>query len=84
MLEKLVKIRQEAMEQILSASSADSLNDLRVRYLGKKGLLTEVLKGMKDVSAEERPRVGQLVNDARKEIENNLDSMRTEFENRLM
>ena len=70
MLEKLVKIRQEAMEQILSASSADSLNDLRVRYLGKKGLLTEVLKGMKDVSAEERPRVGQLVNDARKEIEN--------------
>ena len=57
MLEKLVKIRQEAMEQILSASSADSLNDLRVRYLGKKGLLTEVLKGMKDVSAEERPRV---------------------------
>ena len=84
MLEKLVKIRQEAMEQILSASSADSLNDLRVRYLGKKGLLTEVLKGMKDVSAEERPRVGQLVNDARKEIENSLDSMRTEFENRLM
>ena len=84
MLEKLVKIRQEAMEHILSASSADSLNDLRVRYLGKKGLLTEVLKGMKDVSAEERPRVGQLVNDARKEIENNLDSMRTEFENRLM
>ena len=48
MLEKLVKIRQEAMEQILSASSADSLNDLRVRYLGKKGMLTEVLKGMKD------------------------------------
>ena len=84
MLEKLVKIRQEAMEQIISASTAESLNDLRVRYLGKKGLLTEVLKGMKDVSAEERPRVGQLVNDARKEIENSLDSMRTEFENRMM
>ena len=58
MKERLAAIRQEALEKISSASSVEALNDLKVMYLGKKGQLTEVLKGMKDVSAEERPQIG--------------------------
>ena len=84
MKERLAGIRQEALEKISAASSVEALNDLKVMYLGKKGQLTEVLKGMKDVSAEERPQIGQLVNDARNAIESCLEGMRTDFENRLL
>ena len=58
MKEKLEKIRQEALAKIAETNALDKLNDIRVSYLGKKGELTEVLKGMKDVAAEERPKVG--------------------------
>ena len=84
MKEKLAKIRQEALEKISNANSVEALNELKVLYLGKKGQLTEVLKAMKEVAAEERPQIGQLVNDARNEIEGQLDSMRQEFESKLL
>lgn len=84
MKERLATIRQNAMKQIAAAASMEALNDLKVSYLGKKGQLTEVLKGMKNVSAEERPAVGQMVNDARKEIESVLDSARKGFENKML
>ena len=51
MKEKLEKIRQEALAKIAETNALDKLNDIRVSYLGKKGELTEVLKGMKDVAA---------------------------------
>ena len=63
MKEKLDQIRQEALKQIADSDALDKLNDVRVAFLGKKGKLTAVLKGMKDVPAEERPLVGQLVNE---------------------
>ena len=50
------------------------LNDLRVKVLGKKGELTEILRGMKDLSPEERPVVGALVNTVRDEIESAISS----------
>ena len=65
MKEKLQSIREEALKQIQSADVPEKLNDVRVRFLGKKGELTAVLKGMKDVAAEERPKVGQMVNEVR-------------------
>ena len=67
MKEILQKIRAEALERI-NASDAD-LESLRVRYLGKKGELTAVLRGMAGLSADERPVVGQLANKVRTEIE---------------
>ena len=73
MKEKLQSIREEALKQIQSADVPEKLNDVRVRFLGKKGELTAVLKGMKDVAAEERPKVGQMVNEVRQEIEGILD-----------
>ena len=52
------------LAQIQAADAPEKLNDVKVRFLGKKGELTAVLKGMKDVAAEDRPKVGQLVNEA--------------------
>ena len=73
MKEELEKIREEALRKIKDADALDKLNDIRVSYLGKKGELTGILRGMKNVAPEDRPKVGQMVNDARKEIESSLE-----------
>lgn len=80
MKEKLEQIREEAIEQIQAAGDLDKLNDVRVRFLGKKGELTAVLKSLKDVPQEERPKVGQLVNETRSVIEQTLEN----FKGRLL
>lgn len=73
MKEKLQGILQSAKEQLAAAADARALDEARVKFLGKKGELTALLKGMKDVAAEERPVVGQLINDVRAEIETIID-----------
>ena len=80
MKEKLQSIKEEALAQIQAADASEKLNDVKVRFLGKKGELTAVLKGMKDVAAEDRPKVGQLVNEAREEIETALNNAKTAME----
>lgn len=76
MKEKLQKIMEEAIAGINASETMEKLNEIKVAYLGKKGELTSVLKSMKDVPAEERPMVGQLVNDARQTIEAAFDEKR--------
>lgn len=83
MKEKLSKIVEEAIESIESSEQLDKLNDIKVAYLGKKGELTSVLKGMKDVLPEDRPKVGQMVNDARNMIEEKLEARKKAFEKRI-
>jgi len=73
MKDQLEKIKQEALRQIDASDALEKLNDIRVAYLGKKGELTSVLKSMKDVAPEDRPKVGQMVNDARTLIEGKLE-----------
>ena len=80
MKEKLQSIKEEALAQIQAADVPEKLNDVRVKYLGKKGELTAVLKSMKDVAPEDRPKVGQMVNETREEIETALNSAKTEME----
>ncbi len=80
MKEKLQKIQEEALNQIEVADTLDALNDVRVNVLGKKGELTAVLKGMKDVAPEDRPKVGQWVNETREVIEKALDEKKTAME----
>ncbi len=70
--EQLEKIRESALKQIEETEGLDKLNDVRVTILGKKGELTSILKSMKDVAPEDRPKVGQMVNEVREEIEKNL------------
>ena len=68
MKERLEQLKAEALRQIEASDALEKLNEVRVSFLGKKGELTGVLKGMKDVAPEERPKVGQLVNDTREQI----------------
>lgn len=80
MKDKLQKIREDAIRQIEESMELSSLNDVRVSVLGKKGELTAVLKGMKDVKPEERPMVGQLVNETRETIEKKLEETKQKLE----
>ena len=76
MKEKLKAIREEAVSKILESENLDKLNEIRVAYLGKKGQLTEVLKGMNDVAPEDRPKVGQMVNETRTAIEEKMEEVK--------
>ena len=80
MKERLQELHDEAVKKIQESDALDKLNDVRVAYLGKKGQLTAVLKGMKDVPPEERPQVGQLVNDTRAKIEAVLEETKKQLE----
>jgi len=83
MKERLAQIRERALSQIKSTDSLDKLNEVRVSFLGKKGELTEVLKGMKDVAPEERPQVGQIVNETRAVIEELLENAKKEISSKM-
>ncbi len=71
------------MEQIDASQQLDKLNEIKVAFLGKKGELTSILKSMKDVAPEDRPKVGQLVNEARTQIEEKLEAKKAAFEKAL-
>ena len=82
--ERLEEIREAALKRIGESFDLDKLNDARVEFLGKKGELTSVLKGRKDVAAEDRPKIGQMVNDARAEIEKALTEAKEKLEKSAM
>lgn len=79
MKEKLQKIMDEALAQINASEQLDKLSEIKVAFLGKKGELTSVLKSMKDVAPEDRPAVGQMVNDAREKIEGAMEEKKAEL-----
>ena len=80
MQNKLNEIREKAIAQINAATNLDVLNEVRNTVLGKKGELTLVLRGMKDVAPQDRPKVGQWVNEARDAIEATLESQLKKLE----
>lgn len=77
---RLQEMKQAALQSISQINDAQALQDVRVRYLGKKGELTEILRGMGSLSAEERPVVGQLVNEVREALEAAFTSKQQELE----
>lgn len=79
MKEQVELIRRNAKEEIENANNLTELNDIRVKYLGKKGELTSVLRGMGALSPEERPVMGELVNKVRDELEELIASSEAEF-----
>ncbi|WP_196603646.1 phenylalanine--tRNA ligase subunit alpha [Pectinatus haikarae] len=74
MEQQLTQIKEDALTAIKAAGDLNELNEQRVKYLGKKGSLTAILRGMGKVSPEDRPRIGQLVNDVRSELEASLEN----------
>ena len=70
MKEQIENVQKRAKEEIVNASTLEKLDEVRVKYLGKKGELTLVLRGMGGLTKEERPVIGSLVNKVRDELEN--------------
>ncbi|ANS73627.1 phenylalanine--tRNA ligase subunit alpha [Paenibacillus yonginensis] len=80
MRERLEQLKQEALAELNGVLDAGQLNELRVKYLGKKGALTEILRGMGALSAEERPVIGQVANEVRGAIEAVIEEKQQKFE----
>jgi phenylalanyl-tRNA synthetase alpha chain len=74
MREKLEKLLRDAVGELAGVETEDSFHDLRVRYLGKKGELTGIMKGVGALPPEERPLIGQVVNSVRDRLEEAFDS----------
>ncbi|HOV80349.1 MAG TPA: phenylalanine--tRNA ligase subunit alpha [Bacillota bacterium] len=72
MEEKLLELNEEALKELTGAQSLEALNEIRVKYLGKKGELTRVLRGMGGLNPDMRPRIGQIANRVRESMERAL------------
>ncbi len=83
MQEKLDALRKQALQELENLREPKALEEFRVRVMGKKGSLTELLRGMGSLPAEERPRVGQLVNQLRAELEAALSARETAVQEAL-
>ena len=79
MKEEIESLKKQALEEIAKSENSKELNDLRVKYLGKKGELTSILRGMGELSPEERPKMGALVNSAKQEVENEIQEKEKEL-----
>lgn len=84
MKEKLQQLHLQAQAAIDQAADISALEGLRVKFLGKKGEVTAILKQMGSLEASERPIIGQLANEIRASIEKELETARTAFEKRLL
>ena len=84
MKQKINELIERATQKIRESADLNSINDLRVQYLGKTGEVTNLLKGMKDVPAEERPEVGKLVNTARDAITDLITAKIEELQQKAM
>lgn len=82
--EKLEQINKQVLEQLEASKDLNDLNRIRVEVLGKKGQLTDLLKSMKDVAPQDRPRVGQMVNEARASIEAAMEARKRRMEEALL
>ena len=79
MKEKIEQIKQKTLEEIKKVTDLKNLEEIKVKALGKKGELTEVLKGLKDLAQEERPKVGAWVNEAKASVEEFIKKREEEF-----
>ena len=73
MNEQLQALKEQALNELAAVDSLDALKNLRVKYLGKKGPMTEILRGMGKLPAEERPKIGQIVNEIKGLLENEIN-----------
>ena len=69
----LLQMKEEVIEKINTAKSVDVVEQLRVEFLGKKGKITDILKGLKDLSVEEKKEIGKLANDVKTELESKIE-----------
>lgn len=77
---ELNQLQQQATKAIAAVNSLEDLEQLRVNYLGKKGQLSQILRGMGKLDAEDRPRIGALANEVKEELQANLDRQRQDLQ----
>ncbi|MEQ9549483.1 MAG: phenylalanine--tRNA ligase subunit alpha [Coleofasciculus sp. G3-WIS-01] len=77
---QLVALKQEATPAIAKTDTLDQLEQLRVNYLGKKGQLSQILRGMGKLSPEDRPRIGALANEVKEALQQSLDNKRQDLQ----
>ena len=83
MKEKLEQIKASALDVLKNASDLAALEEARIKFLGKKGEMTAVMKEMRSLTAEERPVIGALANEIRSSIENHIDTKKAEIAAKL-
>lgn len=84
MKEELLQLQETALAELENAASTDELQNLKVRYLGRKGPMTEILRGMGALPAEERPKVGQIVNQVKKALEEKVKERQVVLEEKAL
>ena len=84
MEQELQRIKEVALTAIKAATNQQALQDVRVKYLGKKGEVTALLKGLGKLSPEERPKMGAFVNAVRETLEAELDKIKSSMETAAM
>ena len=84
MREELLSLKEQALAELAEVSSLDALKDLRVKYLGKKGPMTEILRGMGKLPAEERPKIGQIVNEIKSTLESVINEKTAVLEQKAL
>ncbi|NLU46892.1 MAG: phenylalanine--tRNA ligase subunit alpha, partial [Syntrophomonadaceae bacterium] len=84
MLEKLNELERKALQQIKEINEIGQLNDLRVKLLGRKGELTQLLRGLKDLSADQRAEVGRVANELKERVENMLQQRNEELQKQVL
>ncbi len=84
MKEKLLELTQEALEKIAKSRTLDEINEAKIEFLGKKGQFTTIMKEMKNLSPEEKPVFGQLVNEAKSKTEEAIEKAKAELKNTLL
>ena len=77
---QIKQIEEIAEKELLNCNNSKELDELRIKYLGKKGELTHVLRGMKDLAKEERPIIGEIVNKLRDKLNNIIEEKEHQFE----
>ncbi|WP_028777438.1 phenylalanine--tRNA ligase subunit alpha [Shimazuella kribbensis] len=84
MRDRLLALQGEASQEIVDAPNLESLREVKVKYLGKKGEITSVLRGMGSLSAEERPVIGALANDVRSTLSTLIEETEAKLESAKM
>ncbi len=80
MKEKLQKIKEQAEKEISSVGNSEELESLRVKYIGRKGEITLILRGLGDLPKDQKPRIGKLANETKKEIEEKIKKAKIEIQ----
>lgn len=75
MREQLEKLQRDAEEELLGARTDEAIQAIRTKYLGRKGALTSILRGLGSVAPEERPAMGQLANQVKEALSQRIDAV---------